>query len=897
MHPSAPFLAIPLLLGAAITLALAIYAWGRRQEPGVPAFLFTSIGLGFWSLFYALELMSVEQDTKLFWHKMIYTMVPCVPGPWALFLYQHDKRSARIPRWVVPALLIEPIWFITLTWTNDYHHFIWYGIEIAKGFPDLTIFRALGFWIHTAYSYLFVLAATFFFIRMLVSEPSLPRSQVYLLSFAALSPLLINFVHIIGWNPLDPLDLTPFALATTGAASAWYAFRFDIWELLPAARSAIVESMNDGVIILDVDNSVAEINPSALQLLSLNREQIVGKPISAVLPNWAELRFSQTNIGHNAPPPLPLELELPGPDGVLYIDLVFSKLFSRGNRLTGSLLTLRNITRRKRAENALEQERTLLSQRVAEQTADLRRANAELARAAKMKDEFLANMSHELRTPLSTILGLSEALQEQVYGLLAERQVRALRNIEESGRHLLALINDILDVSKIEAGKLTLEWRAVSIESVCTASLGLTRQIAMKKRIETRYTPDSQVKTVWADERRLKQILVNLLSNAVKFTPEGGKIGLTVKSDAKTEMIRFTVWDSGIGIAPEDLSKLFQPFVQLDSRLARQHEGSGLGLALVYRMTELHGGSVTAESTVGQGSRFTISLPWREPAVSGLLGRSPLDSATLNSLNRVVIVDSSTTTVEQVRRYLLELGVETIVHPRAAGAVDLVRVEQPNLIILDLVLPDRSGWELLADLRNHPETRGVPVLILSVMADSLNSERLPDPSVQRVHFMLKPITREQFGDALLQVLTHQEAKLPLAPLASPPPTTAASQPTPLILVVEDNETNVQTLTDYLAAKTYRVDVARSGAEALHYVRQLRPDIVLMDIQMPGMDGLEATRIIRADASLCELPIIAITALAMPGDREKALAAGANDYMSKPVGLKQLTHLIETYLHA
>jgi PAS domain S-box-containing protein len=280
----------------------------------------------------------------------------------------------------------------------------------------------------------------------------------------------------------------------------------------------------------------------------------------------------------------------------------------------------RDISERRRGQEALRQsqatlaeERALLAQRVEERTMELRAANAELARAATIKDEFLASMSHELRTPLNAVLGLSEALQEQVYGPLNARQLASLGTIEESGRHLLALINDILDLSKIEAGKMELDIGPVAVDPICQASLRLVHQAADQRQITFSTAFDYQVTTVQADARRLKQMLVNLLSNAIKFTQPGGTVGLEVTSDAGHQVICFSVWDTGIGIAADDLARLFQPFVQLDSGLARHYPGTGLGLALVRRMAEMHGGSVAVESTPGAGSRFTITLPWQGP--------------------------------------------------------------------------------------------------------------------------------------------------------------------------------------------------------------------------------------------------------------------------------------------
>ncbi len=411
-----------------------------------------------------------------------------------------------------------------------------------------------------------------------------------------------------------------------------------------------------------------------------------------------------------------------------------------------------------RLYDALGRYADVLEQRVAERTRELSEANARLKQLDRLKDEFLASMSHELRTPLNAILGLSEALQEQVYGPLNANQLKSLHSIEESGRHLLSLITDILDLSKIGAGKMELEIGPVSVVSVCQASLRFIKEAVHQKQLKVSSTLDSTVTILHADERRLKQILVNLLSNAVKFTPDGGTIGLKVVGDLGRRKVHFIVWDTGIGISSEDIGRLFQPFVQLDSSLSRRHPGSGLGLVLVHRMTQLHGGSVAVESEVEKGSRFTVSLPWRGPS--------------------------------------------------------------------DIAFPVDESEAVESNL-------SIPVLDLDFKTEQ-----------------------------------------------------------PLILLAEDNETSSDALSDYLSVKGYRVIVARNGSEAIERARSKKPDVILMDVQMPGMDGLEATRRLRMDADLATTPIIALTALAMPGDREQCLAAGANAYLSKPVNLQGLIGAIE-----
>jgi len=566
-------------------------------------------------------------------------------------------------------------------------------------------------------------------------------------------------------------------------------------------------------------------------------------------------------------------------------------------RLVGTVL---DISDRKQAQEALQ-----------ETNDQLMNANLELGRATRLKDEFLANMSHELRTPLNAILGMSEGLQECVFGSLNERQLKAIATIERSGRHLLELINDILDVSKIEAGKLELSIGEVSISSLCDISLTFVRQMALKKNLCLTLQLGDRLNHLYADERRLRQILINLLNNAVKFTPEGGTITLTVKRQIDQTRanaspspcwIEFSIRDTGIGIAPEQLSTLFQPFVQIDSSLNRQYSGTGLGLALVRRLTELHGGEVRVESEPGQGSCFTVRIP--EPICPVPDIAAPAPAFSVDGLPRYpnvpiqsLIIEDSPTAAEQISRYLWELGIGVTVMVRGEGVLDLVVNTHVDLIILDILLPDRSGWDLLTQLKANPQTRGIPVIVISVVDD-----RPRGLALGASDYLVKPVHRQQVRDALakLQLPTPQGHRITSA--SAPPSEQQTAQlaeptqrPLPLLLLVDDNAANLETISSYLSNRGFSLIQAGGGSEGIEMARSHHPDLILMDIQMPGMDGLEAIRRIRQDPEIAPIPIIALTALAMPGDRETCLNAGANEYCPKPVKLKDLTRRIQTLL--
>ncbi len=531
--------------------------------------------------------------------------------------------------------------------------------------------------------------------------------------------------------------------------------------------------------------------------------------------------------------------------------------------------TARDVTEQRQAEAELRQ-----------LTDALREANAELASAAKLKDEFLANVSHELRTPLNAILGLSETLLEQDEATLTPRQVRSIATISASGAHLLDLINDVLDLSKVEAGKLVVHARPMPLDDFAQGCLAFIRTQAAEKRLSVSFEPGGPAAWVSADPKRLKQVLVNLLSNAVKFTPDGGRIGLTVAASEAEEVVRITVWDTGIGISEEDQRRLFRPFTQIDSGLNRTQEGTGLGLALVHRLVALHDGRVQLESEPGRGSRLVVTLPLiaaAEPDVVAPVWQDKRD------LRQALIVEDDSTAADILVRYLAELQISGAVHRRAEGAVEAALRTQPDVILLDIYLPDDSGWVVLTRLKEHLETRDIPVVVISIVDEPEKAVALGATA-----HLVKPVTRAQLAGVLQREVGHN---------GHPTPTrgTAVANHRPLVLLAEDNESNRETIGGYLEDKGFDVRYAVDGVEAVAMACRLSPALILMDIQMPVKDGLAAIREIRAVPSLAAVPIVALTALVMPGDRERSLEAGATEYLSKPVSLKGLTALVQGLL--
>jgi PAS domain S-box-containing protein len=639
----------------------------------------------------------------------------------------------------------------------------------------------------------------------------------------------------------------------------------------------------DGYVVTDANGTIQEANQAIAALVGAEQSFLVNVPLKTYISEPYRPAFKDL-LGELNQQSQPQKLQTdelslkPRNGDPVPVAVTVTTIRNAQNQIVSMRWLIQDITKRKQVEKQLR----LSSERIS-------LANAELARAARLKDEFLAGMSHELRTPLNAVLGLSEALLEEVYGDLTSEQRDSLQTIEKSGQHLLSLINDILDLSKIESGKMELELSNVSVRSFCESSLAFVKQQANHKQIKLSCQIANGLTDLEADERRLRQVLVNLLSNAVKFTPDNGSVKLRVNVDPLREVVEFSVTDTGIGIATENMERLFQPFVQLDSSLSRRYEGTGLGLALVRRIMDLHGGSVALDSQLGTGSCFTIALPWKHPTNSiDLAAHSATPELAQSGIEMALIVEDSEAAANQMVRYLANLGAQAIVHPQGEGALEAAIQIQPDVIILDILLPDQTGWEVLAALKIDPATRRIPVVVVSVVDSRSRALQLG-----AADFLLKPTTRQQLQHVLSCVLSAAQSVAQTALVL-----TANQCPMPpLILLAEDNEANITTITLYLQAHGLQVVVARNGLEAIQMAQQYRPTLILMDIQMPEIDGLEATRRIRSDTKLSQIPIIALTALAMPGDRDRCLTAGASEYMTKPVSLKQLLKLISVYVPA
>ena len=489
---------------------------------------------------------------------------------------------------------------------------------------------------------------------------------------------------------------------------------------------------------------------------------------------------------------------------------------------------------------------------------ELERQSAALEVASQHKSEFLASMSHELRTPLNAIIGFSEVLLERMFGELNERQDDYLRDIWSSGKHLLELLNDILDLSKIEAGQMVLNRSEFDVRESLEYCLALVRERAIKQRMLLSLEVGPEVGLVNADRLRFRQVVLNLLSNAVKFTPDGGRVG--VRASIRDQILVVEVADTGPGVAAEDRQRIFDAFQQ-GTRHPEQTEGTGLGLTLSKRILELHGGRIWVESEAGKGSTFGFALPAGsgEPALTSV-PQAGLDSGFPAELASgpgptVVVVEDDRRSFDLLRVYLEAAGARVVSARDGEEGLDTVRRLSPAGVILDILLPGIDGWEVLAQLKADPDTAAIPVVVVSML-----DERGRGFALGAAEYLVKPVGK----DPLLAAL-HRAAAIP------------ERQHT--VVAIDDDPLAIELVRASLEPEGWTVLGAATGQEGLALIRERKPSAVLLDLLMPGMDGFEVVEALRADPGTKSVPVVILTSKSMT-QQDKERLQGRITYVAR-----------------
>jgi signal transduction histidine kinase/DNA-binding response OmpR family regulator len=687
-------------------------------------------------------------------------------------------------------------------------------------------------------------------------RPFSDRAIEVLTTFAAQAALAVRTVDLVGTleSRTDELGRKVTQLEALGAQGQAVSSSLNLTEVLNTIITQAVRlSGSDGGSIYEFDEDAREFRV----------ETVCGtSPEAFEALRRARIRLDDTFIGKAATLGRPLELtdlrDAP-------LDPHLSALAETGWRSLVAVPMLREgrivgaMVIRRHTPGRIPQEIYDLLETFASQSAlalinaqlyrQLEQQSAALEVASQHKSEFLASMSHELRTPLNAIIGFSEVLLERMFGELNERQDDYLRDIWSSGKHLLELLNDILDLSKIEAGQMVLSRSEFAVRESLEYCLSMVRERALQQRVLLSLDVDPEVGLLDADRLRFRQVVLNLLSNAVKFTPEGGRVD--VRASIRGQDLVILVADTGVGVSAEDRERIFDAFQQGTTRSSGQVEGTGLGLTLSRRILEMHGGTIWVESEAGRGSTFGIALPAapEQPAATSL-PQADRDSGitlepALGSRPTVVVVEDDRRSFDLLRVYLEAAGARVVSAGDGEEGLDTVRRLSPAGVILDILLPGIDGWDVLAQLKADPGTAAIPVVVVSML-----DERGRGFALGATEYLVKPVGKEQLLAALYRAAAMPEQKR-------------------TVVAIDDDPLAIELVRASLEPEGWTVLGAATGQEGLVLVRERQPSAVLLDLLMPGMDGFEVVEALRADPETKSVPVVILTSMSMtPQDKER-----------------------------
>ncbi len=578
---------IPLFVAALVSFTLAGYIWRRRVVIWSLTYVLLMTAVGIWCLGYAGELAFYNA----FWTYFLYVGIVYVPPLWFLFVFQYTGRDKWLDRLRIGLLFVLPTVNLLLVWFNAYIplYYTYIGPMKVGEFFIVDVHYGPMFWVHTVYSYSLLLSSTIVLFITIFRSFQMYRDQFISLLLAVVTPWIGNAIYIAGLSP--HMDLTPVAFAVTGLILVWSIFKYQFLDVIPIARDTVVEKMSDGMIVLDMQYRIVDLNPAAQKITGRSEKDALGSLVSLVLPDHPEL-IRQLYGATETRAEITFGGEVP-----LYYDMHISPLRGKRGEQNGRLIIFSDVTERKKAEE--ERERMLN---------DIQQANQQLRKIDQAKDEFLSIVTHDLKTPLTVILGYVGVMLSGMSGEVSPQQKGMLETIKKQANNQQDMIDTILDYTRMEFGRITVNPEEFSFSAMVGELAEAEKMEAGRKKITINVELPPQELLIQADKRMMGRVINNLIGNAIKYTPESGTISVVLQAGDGT--IRLSVADSGIGIAAENLSRIFEKFYVVDAAGARERRSLGLGLSIVKSFVEAHHGRIWVESEgLGRGSKFLIEMP------------------------------------------------------------------------------------------------------------------------------------------------------------------------------------------------------------------------------------------------------------------------------------------------
>ncbi len=588
----------PYFLSFSLSVGVALYTYRYRRSRAAEVYTAVALGQAFTTFAFIVEIVTPTLPEKQFWDNLQWVSFAFVPVLILFFGLMHIGTRFKHPLLVLLVLCIVPTVFSGFVFTNDFHELVGTNYRVVEGEPFSTLLYDFGpvAFISMLYSYAIMFTWTAIMVQFALRQRGIYRAQALTIVIGWLVPVIASFLPI---QIFGQRDISPFTFGIGNVVVAFALFRFRLFDAVPVARDYVIENMPDPVIVLDVEDRVVDLNPAAAEVAETNRAEAIGKPVDQVFHAWPELAKQYRNV---LTAQAQLKIQYRGAE--TYIQVNISPIYRSATKkhLIGRVIVVRDVTERVMYEAQLNQRNAEMAAARAEAEAARTRAEA----ADRIKSQFLASMSHELRTPLNAILNFTEFVANGMMGEVNERQVDALHKVTESGKYLLSLINDVLDMTKIQAGMLTLLIEeGINLNAELLTVLNAVRALIKDKDLKLIEDIDSDLPRISGDRRRIKQILLNLLSNAVKFTEEGT---ITLSAKGRGDHVLFAVIDTGPGIAKEEQEMIFEPFRQTRKGMGSQ-SGTGLGLPISRSFARAHGGDLWLESEPGEGAAFYVRLP------------------------------------------------------------------------------------------------------------------------------------------------------------------------------------------------------------------------------------------------------------------------------------------------